>query len=42
MNKGGLIIKVSEREDIPIKTAATIVDTLFDSMMETLEKGGTD
>ncbi|MFH0813787.1 MAG: HU family DNA-binding protein [Pseudomonadota bacterium] len=39
MNKADLIRKVSEKENIPIKAAATIVDNLFDSMMESLEKG---
>ncbi len=39
MNKADLIRKVSEKENIPIKAAATIVDTMFDSMMESLEKG---
>ena len=39
MKKADLIKKVSEKENIPVKTATTIVDTLFDSMMESLEKG---
>ena len=39
MNKADLIKKVSEKENIPIKAATTIMDTLFDSMMESLEKG---
>ena len=39
MNKADLIMKVSQKENIPIKAAATIVDTMFDSMMESLEKG---
>ena len=39
MNKADLILKVSQRENIPIKAATTIVGTLFDSMMGSLEKG---
>ena len=39
MNRADLIKKVSEKENIPKKAATTIVDTLFDSMMESLEKG---
>jgi integration host factor subunit beta len=39
MNRAELIKKVSERENIPVKAATTIVDTLFDSMTESLEKG---
>ena len=39
MNRADLIKKVSEKENIPLKAATTIVDTLFDSMMESLEKG---
>ena len=39
MNRADLIKKISEKENIPIKAATTIVDTLFDSMMETLRKG---
>ena len=39
MNKADLILKVSQKENIPIKAATTIVSTLFDSMMESLEKG---
>ncbi len=39
MNRADLIKKISEKENIPVKTATTIVDTLFDSMVESLEKG---
>ena len=39
MKKADLIKKVSEKEGIPVKAATTIMDTLFDSMMESLEKG---
>ena len=39
MNKAKLIQKVSERMDIPSKAAKIVVDTVFDSMRESLEKG---
>ena len=39
MNKAKLIEKVSERVKIPSTAARVIVDTIFDSMRETLEKG---
>ena len=39
MNKAKLIEKVSERVRIPSKAAKVIVDTIFDSMRESLEKG---
>ena len=39
MNKAKLIEKVSERVKIPSNAAKVIVDTLFDSMRESLEKG---
>jgi integration host factor subunit beta len=39
MNKADFILKVSQKENLPIKAATTIVGTLFDSMMESLEKG---
>ena len=39
MNKADLILKVSQKENIPVNAAATIVDTLFNSMMESLKKG---
>ena len=39
MNKAKLIEKVSERVKIPSKAAKVIVDTVFDSMRESLEKG---
>ena len=39
MNKAKLIEKVSERVQIPSKAAKVIVDTIFDSMRESLEKG---
>ena len=39
MNKTKLIQKVSERMDIPSKVAKVVVDTVFDSMSESLKKG---
>ena len=39
MNKANLIEKVSERVKIRSNTAKVIVDTIFDSMKESLEKG---
>jgi integration host factor subunit beta len=39
MNKAGLIEKVSERSNIPSNVAKVIVDTIFNSMRESLEKG---
>jgi integration host factor subunit beta len=39
MNKAKLIQKVSERMDIPSKVAKVVVDTVFDSMSESLKKG---
>ena len=39
MNKANLIEKVSERVNIPSNAAKVIVDTIFDSMRESLEKG---
>ena len=39
MNKAKLIEKVSERAKIPSKAAKVIVDTVFDSMRESIEKG---
>ena len=39
MNKAQLIEKVSERVKIPSTAARVIVDTIFDSMRESLEKG---
>ena len=39
MNKAELIKKVSERVNIRSKAAKVIVDTLFDAMRESLEKG---
>jgi integration host factor subunit beta len=39
MNKAELIEKVSRRVRIPSKVAKVVVDTIFDSMRETLEKG---
>ncbi len=40
MNKAKLTKRVSERMNIPSITAKVIVDTIFDSMRETLKKGG--
>ena len=39
MNKAKLIEKVSERVKIRSNAAKVIVDTIFDSMKESLEKG---
>ncbi len=39
MNKAELITKVSERTNVTQKVAKVIVDTLFDGMKESLEKG---
>ena len=39
MNKAELIQKVSERMNIPAKAAKVIVDTIWDSMKESLKKG---
>ena len=39
MNKAKLIQKVSERMDISSKVAKVVVDTVFDSMSESLKKG---
>jgi integration host factor subunit beta len=39
MNKAELIEKVSERVKIPSKAAKVVVDTIFDTMQESLEKG---
>jgi integration host factor subunit beta len=39
MNKAKLIKKVSERTSIPSSAAKVIVNTIFDEMKESLEKG---
>jgi integration host factor subunit beta len=39
MNKAKLIEMVSERVKIPSNAAKVVVNTIFDSMRETLEKG---
>ena len=39
MNKAKLIQKVSEMMDIPSKVAKVVVDTVFESMSESLKKG---
>ena len=39
MNKAELATKVSERANITLKAAKVIVDSLFDGMRESLEKG---
>jgi len=39
MNKAELIVKVSETANISLKVAKIIVNSLFDGMMESLEKG---
>ena len=39
MNKAKLIEKVSERVKIPSNAAKVIIDTIFDSMRESMEKG---
>ncbi len=39
MTKGNLIKRVSERMKIPPRAAKVIVETFFDAMRESLEKG---
>jgi integration host factor subunit beta len=39
MNKAELIMKVSEKANVTQKVAKVIVDTLFNGMKESLEKG---
>jgi integration host factor subunit beta len=39
MNKAELITKVTEKANVTQKVAKVIVDTLFNGMKETLEKG---
>ena len=39
MKKAELIMKVSERENIPLKIAKVIVDSIFDGMVQSLEQG---
>ena len=39
MNKANLINKVSDRVNIPSNAAKVTVDTVFDTMRESLEKG---
>jgi integration host factor subunit beta len=39
MNKAELITKVTEKANVTQKVAKVIVDTLFDGMKESLEKG---
>ena len=39
MNKAELIRKVSERMNIPVKAAKVVVETIWDSMKESLKKG---
>ena len=39
MNKGNLIKQVSEKSNIELKAAKVIVNTFFDAMRESLEKG---
>ena len=39
MNKAELIEKVSERVQIPVREAKIIVDIIFNSMRENMEKG---
>ena len=39
MNKAELIMNVSEKANVTQKVAKVIVDTLFDSMIESMEKG---
>ena len=39
MNKAELIDKVSERVKIPVNAAKVIINTIFDSMRGSLEKG---
>ena len=39
MKKAELITKVSEKENIPLKIAKVIVDSIFDGMVQSLEQG---
>ena len=39
MNKTNVSKKLSERSNIPFNAAKVVVDTIFDSMRESLEKG---
>ncbi len=39
MKKAELITKVSEKQNIPLKVAKVIVDTIFDGMIKSLEQG---
>jgi integration host factor subunit beta len=39
VNRANLTQRVSNRMNIPAKSAKVVVDTIFDSMRETLEKG---
>ena len=39
MNKAELVKKVSDRTEIPSNATKVIVDTIFDSMRQSMEKG---
>ena len=39
MKKSDLVIKLAEKTNIPIKTSESIINTIFDSMAETLVAG---
>ena len=39
MNKAALVKKVSDRTEIPSNATKVIVDTIFDSMRQGMEKG---
>ncbi len=39
MKKAELITKVAEKQNIPLKVAKVIVDTIFDGMIQSLERG---
>ncbi len=39
MVKAELIVKVSQKENIPVNAARTIVDLFFEAMKEALERG---
>lgn len=39
MNKSELIEALAQKQGLPIKTAASIVNTILDTMIETLVKG---
>lgn len=40
MNKSELVEALAQSQDLPAKTAASIVSTILDTMIETLVRGG--